>query len=140
MDALAPVNNPIAIHEAGYRLGARHVGLPLRPSKWRTSLRCVADDVVADDGSTAFCEQVALIMLIGGAALAYFAPAASSRDDTQARELLYLRMWRQQNGPFPRSMWNEFHILIAKLQAEARAFVAANEFEIARTAAHLVSR
>jgi hypothetical protein len=143
MDALSPIrNDPLAYHEAGYRVAAKHVGIPLMPFKGRQdTLRCYFYDVVADDGSTAFCERAALIMLIGGAALAHFAPAESAHDDVQARELLYHRMWRQAGeGPFPRSMWNEFHILIAQLQDEASAFVAGNQGEIARTAAHLAVR
>ena len=77
-------------------------------------------------------------MLIGGEAVSRSAPAESTNDEVQARELLYLRMWRQHGaGPFERSEWNEFHILIAKLQAEAAEFVTTNQSEIFRTAAKL---
>jgi hypothetical protein len=131
--------NPIAYHEAGYIVAAKSVGLQLQKYR-RDTLRCAFADVVVqddDDGSEDFCERAALIMLIGGAALNRFAPTASSNDDVQARELLYHRMWRRQEGPFPRSMWNEFNILLARLQDKAAAFVAANADEIARIAANL---
>ena len=66
--------------EAGYRIGAKHVGIPLRPfMKFRAALRVPFADVVADDGTTAFTERAALVMLIGQAALHHFAPEAEGQ-------------------------------------------------------------
>jgi hypothetical protein len=140
MDAHTPTN-PIAVHEAGYRVASKHFAVRLQPYKYRSGLRCGFGDVAVDDGTATFCEKAALVMLIGGIALQHFAPAESTHDNAQARELLYLRMWRQHDhGPFPQSAWNEFHITIAQMQAQAREFVAAHQAEIARTAVHLQPR
>jgi hypothetical protein len=141
MDAITPLSrpslSPLAVHEAGYRVASKYLRLPLRKHS-RTGLRCVVDEVVADDGTAAFCERAALLMLIAGAAVAKWTPAESTHDDAQARELLYSRMWRiNETGGFARSEWNEFHILINKLHSDAFNFVVQHQVEIAKVASKL---
>lgn len=143
--AMSPTSAAVYVHEAAYRVGADALGVRLRPTRLDRGVVRYAGDLFAEhpnDGTPEGDEVMALIMLVADAALDQFAPTTRGRDNVEARDLLF-RSFQRRCGmdclKIP-SVYREFNVTIAALEADARAFVREHQDEIIRVADDLKRR
>ena len=134
----------VRVHEAGYKVAARKFGIRLRKTRTDRGLRRYANDVF--DICAAFekpggAEAAASIMLIGGAAVEALAPDHRSdcNDAIEAGDVLYTDLFWRGGTLHEPSVHREFHLTVARLQAEAQTFVRENQAEIVATADQLAA-
>jgi hypothetical protein len=80
--------NAIAVHEAGYLIAARVLGVELRRTRTDRALRRYTNDIL--DEARTDPERAAIVMLAGGAALRRFDPnVTGANDELEARQSIF---------------------------------------------------